>query len=189
MVKMVREAMILNPEMNQQKQLIRELILEKYGFVFNGQPFNQEVWRNNFLLYQLEEMKKAEFVRIDNMKKRVDLSSVKGFNPIGKSRTFTPLLLTPNMHIELSGFTETYEQLMSFPNNPEFAAEFVKSTESLYDAVNYSYETRVNNMILQLLLINGYLQTEDLTSGRITEKVNRETLAAAKFAVVARLKK
>jgi hypothetical protein len=43
-------------------------------------------------------------------------------------------------------------------------------------------------MILQLLLINGYLNIEDITRGRITEKVNRETLAAAKFAVVKRLK-
>jgi hypothetical protein len=36
--------------------------------------------------------------------------------------------------------------------------------------------------------MNGYLTIEDITRGRITEKVNRETIAAAKFAAVRRLK-
>ena len=66
--------------------------------------------------------------------------------------------------------------------------EFYKNTGSLYIAEGYTIETIQNNMILQLLLLNGYLNIEDIPRGRITEKVNRETLAAAKFAVVKRLK-
>jgi hypothetical protein len=42
-------------------------------------------------------------------------------------------------------------------------------------------------MVLQLLLKNGYIAVEDLARGRITEKANRETIAAAKFAVVRKL--
>lgn len=189
MVKMVRETMIINPEIQTTKQYVRELILKEYRHIFDFVPFNSEVWRNNFLLFQLEEMRKAEFVRLDDLKKKVDLSGIQGFKPLDKTHKFTPLLLTTNTHIELSGFTETYEQLMSFPNNLEFAEEFYKETDKLFDARGYNFDTRVNNMILQLLLMNGYIHTDDLTSGRITEKVNRETLAAAKYAIVRFLNK
>lgn len=184
MIKMVQEVMIINPETNTAKQKIRELILEKYHYLFETLSFNNEIWRNNFLLYQLEEMRKADFVRLDDLKKKVDLSGIKGFKPLNRSHKFSPLLLTSNIHIELSGITETYEQLMSFPNNPELADEFRKSYGKLYDAKSYGKETRINNMILQLLLLKGYIQSDDLTSGRIIEKVNRETLAAAKYAIV-----
>ena len=132
-------------------------------------------------------MRKAEFVRMDDEKTSVDLSGIKGFYPVEKNKKFSPLLVTPNTNIELTGFTETYEQLMELPNSKVFADEFYKNTNSLYIAEGYSKETIENNMILQLLLINGYLNIEDITRGRITEKVNRETLAAAKFAVVKKL--
>ena len=75
---------------------------------------------------------------------------------------------------------------MDLPNNQDFADEFYKDCEKLYIAEGYSRETIENNMILQLLLMNGYLNIEDITRGKITEKLNRETLAAAKFAVVKR---
>lgn len=42
-------------------------------------------------------------------------------------------------------------------------------------------------MITQLLLMDGYIDFDDLTKGRITEKVNRETIAAAKSAVLVEL--
>ena len=77
---------------------------------------------------------------------------------------------------------------MSLPNNPEFAAEFYEDSDKLYLAEGYGVDTIVNNMILQLLIINGYLTIEDITRGRITEKVNRETIAAAKFAAIKKLK-
>ena len=132
-------------------------------------------------------MRKAEFVRMDDDKVSVDLSGIKGFVPLAKNKKFSPLLVTPNINIELSGFTEAFEQLMELPNNHKFSEEFYKGTSSLYIAEGYSISTIENNMILQLLLQNGYLNIEDITRGRITEKVNRETLAAAKFAVVKRL--
>jgi len=37
-------------------------------------------------------------------------------------------------------------------------------------------------------LKNGYIAVEDLSRGKITEKVNRETIAAAKFSVVKKYK-
>ncbi|MDX1701767.1 MAG: hypothetical protein R3250_14160, partial [Melioribacteraceae bacterium] len=73
------------------------------------------------------------------------------------------------------------------PNSQKFADEFYNSANSLYIAEGYSEETVINNMILQILLLNGYLNIEDITRGKITEKVNRETLAAAKSAVVKKL--
>jgi hypothetical protein len=54
-------------------------------------------------------------------------------------------------------------------------------------AEGYSEETKVNNMITQLLLMDGYIEFDDLTKGRITEQVNRETIAAAKYAVLKEL--
>ena len=39
-------------------------------------------------------------------------------------------------------------------------------------------------MIVQLLLMEGYVTTEDVARGSVIEKVNRETIAAAKYAVV-----
>jgi hypothetical protein len=96
--------------------------------------------------------------------------------------------VTPNINIELTTAGETYEQLMSLPSNPEIAEEFFEDAPMLYIAQGYSTETIVNNMVLQLLVLSGYLTIEDITRGRITEKVNRETLAAAKFVAVKTLK-
>ncbi len=69
----------------------------------------------------------------------------------------------------------------------EFAEEFCNDCENLYITNGYSRDTIINNLVLQLLLKNGYIAVEDLARGRITEKANRETIAAAKFAVVRKL--
>jgi Aminotransferase class I and II len=188
MIKIIQEVRISKPEINKSKNYIHNIIREKYSHIFRSHKSSSEVARYNFFLYQLEKMRKAKFVRLDNHKVTVDLSGIKGFHPVEKNKNFSPLLVTPNINIELTGFTESYEQLMELPNSKKFADEFYKSTNSLYVAEGYSAETIQNNMILQLLLLNGYLNIEDLARGRITEKVNRETLAAAKFAVVKRLK-
>ena len=76
---------------------------------------------------------------------------------------------------------------MSLPNNMQFGEEFRELCNELYLAEGYSRETTINNMITQLLLLNGHLAIKDLAKGRITEKVNRETIAAAKWAVMLRL--
>ncbi len=73
---------------------------------------------------------------------------------------------------------------MNLPNNEEFANEFYEDCTNLYVASFYNKETIINNLIVQLLLINGYILIEDLNRGHITEKVNREVLAAAKSAVL-----
>ncbi|MFZ1291328.1 MAG: aminotransferase class I/II-fold pyridoxal phosphate-dependent enzyme [Melioribacteraceae bacterium] len=188
MVKMIQEVRISKPEINKNKNYIRNIVKEKYPHIFSDEKQNAEVNRYNFFLFQLEQMRKAEFVRIDNEKVSVDLTSIKGFGPVEKKKEFSPLLVTPNINVELSGYTETYEQLMDLPNNESFADEFYKDCDKLYIANGYSKSTIENNMILQLLFMNGYINLEDITRGRITEKVNRETLAAAKFAVVKKLK-
>ncbi len=187
MVKMIQEVRIAKPEINENKNYIHNEIREKYSHIFNSHKTSSEITRYNFYLYQLEKMRKAEFVRLDNEKIKVDLSAIKGFKPVAKNKKFSPLLITPNINIELTAFTESYEQLMELPNSYQYAEEFYKNTNKLYVAEGYSAETIHNNMILQLLILNGYLNIEDIPRGRITEKVNRETLAAAKFAVVKRL--
>ena len=73
---------------------------------------------------------------------------------------------------------------MSLPNYPEFAREFAEHMDQLYIAEGYCAETNINNMIVQLLLMEGYITTEDVARGSVIEKVNRETIAAAKYAVV-----
>ncbi len=78
---------------------------------------------------------------------------------------------------------------MSLPNYPDFAQEFLEDSGKLYQAKGYNDETMINNMITQLLLMDGYIEFDDLMKGRITEKVNRETIAAAKYAVLKELER
>jgi hypothetical protein len=186
---MIQEVRIFRNDINQNKNLVQQRVYEVYKYIFPDHKHNSEVCRFNFVLYQLEQMRKAQFVRIDDMKTTVDLSGIKGFEQVHPSKEFSPLLVTPNINIELNSISETYEQLMSLPSNPEFANEFYEDAEKLYIAKGYSRDTVVNNLVLQLLVLSGYLAIEDITRGRITEKVNRETIAAAKFAAVKKLDK
>jgi hypothetical protein len=55
-------------------------------------------------------------------------------------------------------------------------------------ADGYGHDTIVNNIVLQLLILNGYLTVDEISRGGITEKINRETIAAAKYASVKKLK-
>ena len=185
---MIQEVRIFRNDINQNKNYVQQRVYETYRHIFEGHEHNSEVCRYNFVLFQLEQMRKARFVRIDDLKTPVDLSGIKGFEQVSAEKEFSPLLITPNINIELNSSSETYEQLMSLPSNPEFANEFYEDSDKLYIAEGYSADTIVNNMVLQLLILNGYLTIEDITRGRITEKVNRETLAAAKFFAVKKLK-
>ncbi|MBI9064676.1 MAG: aminotransferase class I/II-fold pyridoxal phosphate-dependent enzyme [Marinilabiliaceae bacterium] len=176
-----------NSELNEQKNTVRKLVREHYSHIFRNGRASNEIWRYNFYLYQLDKMMKAEFVRMDDPSKDVNLDGVNMFTPKDKNTAFSPLLVTPNLNIELSSFGETCNELMSLPNYPEFAEEFMDGADVLYEAEGYAQETMINNMITQLLLMGEYIEFEDLLKGRITEKVNRETIAAAKYAVLKEL--
>lgn len=189
MKKMIQEVRINNPEINIAKNEVRRKILDKYPHIFKNGKSSAEIWRYNFYLYQLDKMRKAKFVRFDNPKIKIDLNHVNLFVAKDSKVEFSPLLLTPNLNIELSSFSETYIELMSLPNYPDFANEFLNGAEILYEAQGYSTETKINNMITQLLIMGDYIEFEDLPKGRITEKVNRETIAAAKYAVMKELER
>ena len=186
--RLIQEVRNTNPEIHRTKDWVKKDIDQKYGWLFLHHKKSLEIERYNFFLYQMEQMRKARFTRLDNSKKAVDLSMLDGYEPLSKTHVFSPLLVTPNINIELNSFTETYEQLMWLPNNQEFADEFYEDCDQLYVAEGYSEETIINNMIVQLLLKNGYIAVEDLSRGKITEKANRETIAAAKFAAVRKYK-
>jgi hypothetical protein len=181
MRKLIQEVRIANPAINKNRQMVKQLINQKYGQLLNSDKSSNEIWRYNFFLWQIHKMKHTPLVRFDDRNTEIDLS---GIHPEGfdYQTPFSPLLITPNVNIELSGYTETYNQLMSLPNNKEFAQEFYESAKELFVAEGYSRETIVNNLVMQMLLMNGYLNSEDLNRGQITEKVNRETLSAARFA-------
>jgi len=182
--KLIQEVRIENPDIHQNKQQVREQVHKVYSHIFNDHRISPEIDRYNFRLWQLEEMRKADFVRIDDAKTKVDLSNLKGFNPVPEEQKFSPLLVTPNINIELNSYSESWEQLMNLPNNREFSEEFYEDCKNLYVATGYSEDTIINNLILQLLLISGYILIEDLNRANITRKVNREVLAAAKSAVL-----
>ena len=184
---LIREVRILRSEINEQRQYVKQKIIRAYGPLFRHHKHSLEVWRYNYLLYQMEQMRKAVLVRMDDPTKEIDMSGLKDFAPLPEDHEFSPLLITPNINIELSGFSETYEQLMWLPNNREFAEELYKDCDRLYIARGYSRETIINNMVLQLLLMNGYIDIEDINRARITEKSNRETIAAAKYACARKL--
>jgi hypothetical protein len=186
--KLIQEVRIGNPEINSNKQEVRNIVHENYNHIFNGHKYSPEIHRYNFVLWQIEQMCKADFVRIDDMKTKVDLSKLKGFHALPKNHEFSPLLVTPNINKELNGFSETYMQLIGLPDVAELAEEFTNDLPKLYRANGYSQDTIVNNMVLQLLLMHGYMTVEDLNRGHATEKTNRETVAAAKWAVTEFLK-
>lgn len=189
MKQLIQEVRIQNPEINRKKTTVKQRINQKYSHIFHGGMENPEIWRYNFYLYQLDEMRKADFRRIDDISQKVDFSNVKNFFPKAKNEEFSPLLVTPNVNIELNAFSETYRELMSLPNYPVFADEFSEGADKLYEAKGYHRDTVINNMIIQLLLMDDYIDVDDLSRGRISEKINRETIAAAKHAVVKELKR
>ncbi|MDD3107832.1 MAG: aminotransferase class I/II-fold pyridoxal phosphate-dependent enzyme [Alistipes sp.] len=181
---MIQEVRVNKPEINEGKIKVKRLLNEKYRPIFGGEMNSAELLRYNFYLYQLEHMRKADLRRMDNRNKRVDIHNLVNFHPSDREQEFSPLLVNPNLNIELTSFGETFEELMSFPNYPEFAEEFAAKVDQLYIAQGYSEETNINNMILQLLILEGYVNSDDIARGNVIEKVNRETIAAAKYAVV-----
>lgn len=185
---LIQEVRVNRPEINDGKIKVKQLLNEKYAHIFGGHMNSSELWRYNFYLFQLENMRKADIRRMDNKAKKVDITNLVDFVPADRKREFSPLLVNPNLNIELSSFAETFEELMSLPNYSDFAEEFSAKVELLYQADGYSEETNINNMIVQLLLMESYVSTEDIASGSVIEKVNRETIAAAKYAVVQYLK-
>jgi hypothetical protein len=189
LVKLVQEVRNGTPEIYRVKNIVKKSIDEHYGWLFNHYKKSSiEVERYNFFLYQMNEMRKARLVRLDDLKTAVDVARLKNYNPLPKNYQFSPLLVTPNVNIELNNISETYEQLMWLPNNLEFSDEFYQNCDNVYIAQGYSEETIINNMIIQLLLMNGYILVEDLSKGKITEKANRETIAAAKYAAIRKYK-
>ncbi len=186
---LIQEVRVNKPEINEGKIKVKKLLNEKYRHIFQGEMNSSELWRYNFYLYQLEIMRKADLRRMDNRSRKVDISNLVDFHPSDRKQEFSPLLVTPNLNIELNSFGETFEELMSFPNYPEFAEEFAAKTSQLYVTEGYSPETNINNMIVQLLILEGYINSDDLARGSVIEKVNRETIAAAKYAIVQYLNK
>lgn len=179
---MLQEVRVSRNDINAAKDMVQRLVHEKYAHIFNGPKRNSEVCRHNFVLYQVQRMKKASFVRMDDPSAPADLSGIKGFEPVDPDAEFSPLLVTPNIDIELSAYTETYRQLMTLPSNPGVADDFYEDADKLNVPAGYGRETTINDLVLQLLILSGCLTMEDITRGRITEKVNRETLAAARAA-------
>lgn len=181
---LIQEVRVNKPEINEGKIKVKRLLNEKYFHIFGGNMNSGELWRYNFYLYQLENMRKADLRRMDNKSKKVDISNLVDFTPSDRNKEFSPLLVNPNLNIELTSFSETFEELMSLPNYPDFADEFSARVDKLYIAEGYSEETNINNMIVQLLLMESYVSADDIARGSVIEKVNRETIAAAKYAVV-----
>lgn len=181
---LIQEVRVNKPDINEGKIKVKRLLNDKYKHIFGVSMNSDEIWRYNFYLYQLEKMRKSDLRRMDDISVKVDMTNLVDFVPSNPTKEFSPLLVTPNLNIELSSFGETYEELMSFPNYPDFAEEFAVSMPKLYIAEGYSDETNINNMIVQLLLMETYVSTDDIARGSVIEKVNRETIAAAKYAVV-----
>jgi aspartate/methionine/tyrosine aminotransferase len=186
MRRLIREVRNKRPDINENKNRVKSLIREKYASVLTTVGQNAEIDRYNFWLWQMEQMRKAELVRIDNQQEKIDLSNLK--SRLDSNHEFQPLLVTPNMNRELSAMSETYSQLLHLPNMESLIATFRQYSEQVFVAENYARETRVNNIIVQMLLLNHHILTDDLTKGRLMHKVDRETLAAAKQAALEILK-
>ncbi len=182
MRRLIREVRNKRADITANKNRVKQLVREKYGAVLDSVGQNAEIDRYNFWLWQMESMRKARLVRIDNPEKEIDLSNLK--TRLDAQRPFQPLLVTPNMNREISAMSETYRQLLHLPHMEELKNAFVQEREKVFVAGNYNRETQVNNLIVQLLLRKHYILSDDLTKGRLMHKVDRETLAAAKQAAL-----
>ncbi len=182
MRRLIREVRNKRPDINENKNQVKNLIIEKYNAVFSIVERNAEIDRYNFWLWQIEQMRKAKLVRIDRSDEEIDLSNLK--TRIDSDREFQPLLVTPNMNIELSAMSETYRQLLHLPHMDALIRVFNAYSDKVYVAGNYILETQVNNIIIQLLLLNRHILCDDLTKGMLMHKVDRETIAAAKQAAL-----
>lgn len=187
--KLIQEVRIENPEINKNKMLVKNMVRQKYAHIFKDHKVSPEIDRYNFYLWQLHRNRTVEFRRFDNLEVSADMNKFKRLNLLDKNQAFTPLLVTPGIHYELSSFTETYSQLLSLPNVKEFAHDFEQKTAQLHIPTGYSRATVVNDMVLQLMIMYGYLSLGDISKGMLAEKANREILAAAKHAVITYLEK
>jgi len=187
--KLIQEVRIETPEINQNKLWVKNLVRQKYSHILKDHKASPEIDRYNYYLWQLHRNRTVEFRRFDNLQVSTDMDKFKRLNLLDKNQVFSPVLVTPGIHYELSSFTETYSQLLSLPNVKEFAFDFAQKTSQLHIPVGYSHETIVNDMVLQLMLLYGYLSLGDISKGMLAEKANREILAAAKYAVITYLEK
>ncbi len=185
MRRLIREVRNARPDISENKNRVMLMVQQHYGQAL-GQQSNAEIDRYNFWLWQMQQMQKVELVRIDHPDEKIDLSHMK--NRLDPNQAFQPLLVTPNLNREITGMSETFAQLMELPEIESLVKDFMASSAQLFVADNYSEETTLNNLIVQLLLINRYILPDDLTTGMLMEKVDRETLAAAKFAALEVLK-
>ena len=183
MRRLIREVRNKRPDINENKNRVKQLVREKYGLIMGE---NAEIDRYNFWLWQMEEMRKASLVRIDNQQEKIDLSNLK--SRLDSHRTFQPLLVTPNMNREISAMSETYKQLLQLPHMDKLVQSFLLEAGKVYKVDNYNREIQVNNVILQLLLLKHHILSDDLSKGRLMHKTDRETLAAAKQAALEILK-
>jgi len=90
-------------------------------------------------------MRKAKLVRIDRSDEEIDLSNLK--TRIDSDREFQPLLVTPNMNLELSAMSETYRQLLHLPHMEALVTVFKAYADKVYVAGNYIWETQVNTSL------------------------------------------
>jgi len=185
MRRLIREVRNARPDISENKNSVMLMVQQHYGQAL-GQRSNAEIDRYNFWLWQMQQMQKVELVRLDRPNEKIDLSQMK--NRLDPNQAFQPLLVTPNLNSEITGMSETFAQLMELPEIESLVKDFMALSEQLFVADNYSEETTLNNLIVQLLLLNRYILPDDLTTGMLMEKVDRETLAAAKFAALEMLK-
>jgi aspartate/methionine/tyrosine aminotransferase len=182
MRRLIREVRNKRPDINRNKNSVKNLIAKKYAAVFEVAEPNAEIDRYNFWLWQMEQMRKARLVRLDRPEEEIDLSNLK--THLDASRRFQPLLVTPGMNRELSAMSETYGQLLDLPHMEILVTVFEQSAEKVFVADNYTKETQINNIMVQLLLLNRLILSDDLTKGMVMHKVDRETLAAARKVAV-----
>lgn len=182
LTRLIQEVRTENPELEKNKQRVRNQVQEVYRHIFRDHRTSPEINRCNFLLWQLEQLRKAEIVRIDDMDTPVDLSGLPGYSSLPGDHQFSPLLVTPALQAELACWSETAGQLAELPGAEELATDFLAGDPALYVPRGYHPDVVQQDLALQLLLLQGHLRLEDLNRGQVTLKISREALAAAYLA-------
>ena len=101
------------------------------------------------------------------------------YSPPDPDAEFSPILVLPNLHLELSGLGSTYKQVSDLPGQQAASKQFLSLADQLYIATGYDRALIVHNLVVQMLILRGLIDPHDLVESRVLTRVSTNTLAAA----------
>ena len=101
------------------------------------------------------------------------------YSPLDPDAEFSPILVLPNLHLELSGPGSICKQVIDLPGQQATSKQFLSLADQLYIVTGYDRSLIVHNLAIQMLILRGLIDSHDLVQSRVLTRVSTNTLAAA----------